>query len=93
MISKVYDISDLNVADVPARLRDLADELEQTQQRVHACVVVIDVERVGVDVRGFGRGADHVRALGLLHMGSFVMASSVVDAPMEDDHPTRPPAA
>ncbi len=93
MIRKVFDISDINLADVPARLRDLADEIEAMKYPVRACVVVIDVDRIGVDVRGYGRGADHVRALGLLHMGSFVMAASVVDAPMEDDHPTTPPAA
>lgn len=87
----VHDISQFNLADVPARLRGLADEIEASGQSVHACVVVIDIEQVGVDIRGYGRGADNVRSLGLLQMGTYVMASALADFGIDTGSP--PPAA
>ncbi len=64
----VHDISHLNLADVPRRLRDLAREIEEVGDPVLACVVVIEYEQSGLTMPTFGRDADQLRTIGLLSM-------------------------
>lgn len=88
MIRKVFDISDINLADVPRRLRDLAAELEEPGQSVRACVVVLDYMNGDIDVRGLGKDADDLRAIGLLEAGKALMAVSLIDPDNRGRNPT-----
>ena len=64
-IRKVFDISEINLADIPARLRELADELERKPAPLAACLVVLD-RGDHLDVRALGRECDRLRAVGML---------------------------
>lgn len=73
----VIDISGLSLADVPRRLRMLADELEQGATP-KTCVVVIEHDEEPLDIRGFGYGGDQARALGLLTLAVATMTDSIL---------------
>ncbi|MGE0289512.1 MAG: hypothetical protein AB7I42_25985 [Bradyrhizobium sp.] len=82
MIRKVFDIRDVNLADVPARLRMLADELEG--RGIRGCAIVIDFTDDTLDIPAFGHDADQLRVLGLLHLGAATLASNLIEAGRQD---------
>lgn len=91
MIRKVFDISENNLADVPGRLRDLADQIERFRLPLRACVVVLDPVTDPIDVRAFGRDADLLRTIGLLHTAATDLSTTVMARAYADEPPS--PAA
>lgn len=75
---KVVPIGLVSLADVPGRLRQLADEVERGDYgTVPAAVVVLEQTEDGATSAatfGFGVEADTVRAAGLLHLGLGVLS-------------------
>lgn len=74
----VVPIGRVSLADVPGRLRQLADEVERGDYgQVPAAVVVLELADDGATSAatfGFGASADVVRSAGLLHLGLGVLS-------------------
>lgn len=74
----VVPIGRVSLADVPGRLRQLADEVERGDHgQVPAAVVVLELADDGatsVATFGFGASAGVVRSAGLLHLGLGVLS-------------------
>lgn len=88
MIRKVFDISDNNLADVPGRLRALADEIEKAGAQFRTCAVVLDPIAAPIAVRTFGRDGDLLRTIGLLHTAATDLATTIMaDAYGDGDTP------
>lgn len=70
----VVPIGHASLADVPRRLRLLAEQIEAGDYgRVLAAVVVLE-QTEDVAAFAFGQGADVVRSAGLLHLGLGVLS-------------------
>lgn len=68
----------VNLADVPGRLRALADELEREGVRVRACVCVIDhADNSGLAIPTFGPDGDLLRTIGLLTLAASKLTASI----------------
>lgn len=88
----VHDISSISVANVPMRLRYLADELEAEGRHLRACVVVLDFADGPLDVASFGRDGDQLRVLGLLAHAQDAISDSIIELGRQDSR-TVPPAS
>lgn len=91
-LAEVHDISEFNLADVPNRLRMLADELEQRGSAIRACVCVIDFTHEPIDIASFGRDGDQMRAIGLLTTASACLTTSIIEYGRQDGRDPEPAA-
>lgn len=80
----VHDLSSLNLADVPARLRALADDLEQRGDAIRACAVVIDFTHWPLDIASFGSHGDQMRTIGLLALAQAYLTDSLIACGLQD---------
>jgi hypothetical protein len=90
IVGVVHDIAEFNVADVPAKLRRLADQLERSRQPVRCCVVTLDVADQPLCIETYGRDGDMLRTIGLLQYARATLTSSLVDF---DNFGPQPPSA
>jgi|GEM_PF-3951143 len=69
------------LSDVPALLRQIADEIERDEEGAKACIVIIDWvgshQDYGCDVRLTGRDGDPLRSLGLLTVATDDLVSAI----------------
>ena len=75
----VHDISRQNLADVPTRLRILADSIERGDEAVRACICLVEYEERGLTFPAFGRDADQLRVIGLLAMAQAELTREAMD--------------
>jgi hypothetical protein len=78
MTAKVHDIRSFNLADVPARLRAFADEIEASGVQLRCCAIVLDPVDAPIGVTAFGRDGDLLRTIGLLHTAATDLATSIM---------------
>lgn len=70
----VVPIGRISLADVPGRLRELADQVERGDYGPVLAAVVVIEQTEEVAAFAFGQGADVVRSAGLLHLGLGVLS-------------------
>ena len=89
---KVFDISDRNLADVPRRLRMLADELEG-KAAIRSLTCIVEFAEEQMDIVAFGRDADQTRVLGILEIAQVTLAGSIVEFGYQTNGRDPDPAA
>ncbi|MGE0373007.1 MAG: hypothetical protein AB7Q01_14150 [Gammaproteobacteria bacterium] len=77
-MTKIHDISDRYLADVPRQLRKLAAQIEKYPTPIRACIVVIDYVGYPLAIQGFGNDADHLRTIGLLQLAGATLTNSII---------------
>lgn len=87
-MSKVHEIKRISLMDVPAKLRQLADEFEKRPGELRTAIVTVGYADGYVAVRGFGERTSALEGIGWLHRGlDFLTNGSGVD----DNLATSPP--